>query len=143
MIKLKLRKCDKKTFILLLLKINIYSFISVSNVYYGDANDAYDFQNARSYSECCDICSQEYQNCAAFSYLSNNKLCYIYSNPLPPKQTRFNTTSGTLDPNYPGYIPTTTNSAPTTTKPPQKCNRQPNIYYGDATDAFDFKDAKT
>ena len=47
----------------------------------------------------------------------------IYSLPLNEPMLRFNTSSGTLNDQYPGYIPTTTSAGQTTSRPEPKCTR--------------------
>lgn len=69
-----------------------------ANAYYGDALVAFDFRNANTLGDCCDLCAQSGSNCAQFSFLQDNLICYIYSNPLPSKQFRTNTTGGSLNP---------------------------------------------
>lgn len=67
------------------------------NSYYGDALVAYDFRNSNSFGECCDLCAASQGQCAEFSFLEDNFICYIYSNPLPAKQFRALTTGGRLN----------------------------------------------
>ncbi len=50
--------------------------------FYGPATTAFDFSNANSASECCDLCRKDGANCAAFSYLTKENMCFIYSSPL-------------------------------------------------------------
>jgi len=52
----------------------------------------------------------------------------IYSLPLNEPMLRFNTSSGTLNDQYPGYIPTTTSAGQTTSRPEPKCTRGNLVY---------------
>ena len=52
----------------------------------------------------------------------------IYSLPLNEPMLRFNTSSGTLNDQYPGYIPTTTSAGQTTPRPEPKCTRGNFVY---------------
>ena len=47
--------------------------------FYGPQSNAVDFSDTNSASECCDLCRKDGANCASFSYLTDNKMCLIYS----------------------------------------------------------------
>ena len=74
------------------MKFNIIiSFLFMKEPYalYGEATTAFDFSNADTREECCNICRNERDNCAAFSYLQKEKMCYIFNTLNSPVQTPY------------------------------------------------------
>jgi len=64
--------------------------------FYGPATTAFDFSNANSAAECCDLCIKDGANCAGFSYVSDKNFCYIYSSDqINNPSKRPNTIGGT------------------------------------------------
>lgn len=61
--------------------------------YYGDSDHS-DFTSLDNLSSCCDLCKNMGEHCLAFSFLSDQKICYIYFGNLPKKILRINTVSG-------------------------------------------------
>ena len=78
----------------------VYRFINLSvwkietGAYYGAPANAFDFQNADSVGDCCNLCKADGANCAAFSYITDQKMCYIYSAPLNSPEVQPNTIGG-------------------------------------------------
>jgi hypothetical protein len=62
--------------------------------------NAYDFMNADNVIQCCKLCFQESGQCAAFSFLEDKKMCYVYSSPLPSQTFRNFTIGGVPNPSY-------------------------------------------
>lgn len=98
--------------------LNLINSTSIeTDTYYG-VSDSSDTLSANNAGECCDACQNYGSLCLAYSYLDDQKICYIYYDYLPTKTSRLSTVSGSL------------NSAFTTTQVTPSTTANPNCAYG-------------